>query len=237
MQGGWMALRGSLAEINIWDLVHLLRASAGSGELIVAGLEAEARLHFDDGKVVAAASRHVEGREVLEAVFRWRDGEFEFRRVAEPLPNPDARLDEALVALEERYRGAHGGDNGGDPRGPRLAPLQLDDPRGQQLAWFVESQPLIEHACLIDAEGGIRAQSSTNLIPINDVRALAMALACHVGKYPRPNLRRMILEDERGIVVLTHLPDGSGLLLIADPKATVGAVCSAATRFLAGLEG
>lgn len=232
-----MALRGSLAEINIWDLLHLLRASGGTGELFVAGLEDEARLHFEDGKVVAAASRHVEGREVLDAILGWRDGEFEFRRVAEPLPNPDAQLDDALVALGERYRGGPGGGERSDPRGPRLAPLQLDDPRGQQLAWFVESQPLIEHACLIDPEGGIRAQSSTNLIPINDIRALAMAVACHVEKYPRPNLRRMILEDDRGIVVLSQLPDGTGLILIADPKATIGAVCSAATRFIAGLEG
>ncbi|MGV8039680.1 MAG: DUF4388 domain-containing protein [Thermoanaerobaculaceae bacterium] len=231
-----MALRGSLAEINIWDLVHLLRASGGSGELIVAGLEAEARLQFDDGKLVGASTRHVEGREVLEAVLLWGDGEFEFRRLPEPVSNADASLDTVLAELEEAHRGVHGGGNGNAPRTPRLAPLHLDDPRGQQLGWFVESQPLIEHACLIDTDGGIRAQSSTNLIPINDIRALAMAVACHVEKYPRPNLRRMTLEDERGIVVLTTLPDGSGLLVVADPKATVGAVCAAANRFVAGLE-
>lgn len=232
-----MALRGSLAEINIWDLVHLLRASGGTGELFVAGLEAEARLHFDDGKLVAAASRHLEGREVLEAVLRWGDGEFEFRRIAEPVPNADVDLDAALVEMDDAHRSIDGRGNGSDAGAPRLAPMQLDDPRGQQLAWFVESQPLIEHACLIDPSGGIRAQSSTNLIPINDIRALAMAVACHIEKYPRPNLRRMILEDDRGIVVLSQLSDGTGLLLIADPKATAGAVCSAATRFVAGLEG
>lgn len=231
-----MALRGSLAEINIWDLVHLLRASGGTGELFVAGLEADARLLFEAGKLVAAASRQVEGREVLEAVLRWREGEFEFRRVTEPALAVDASLEPALLELGpwQRHRG---GGNGGAPRPPGLAPVRLDDPRGQQLAWFVETQPLIEHACLIDADGTIRAQSSTNLISTNDIRALVTAVAGRVGEYPRPNLRRMILEDERGIVVLSRLSDGSSLLLVADPKATLGAVCAAATRLLAGLEG
>lgn len=233
-----MALRGSLAEINMLDLVRLLRASRGTGELVVAGLEDDARLLFVDGKLVSAASRQVEGREAVEGVLRWRDGEFEFRHQVEPpRPSADTGLDAVLVELEETHRGASSGGNGSASQPSNVAPDQLADPRVQQLAWFVESQPLIEHACLIDREGGIRGQSSTNLVPLDEIRKLAEALACYVGKYPRSDLRRMIIEDGRGIVVLSRLSDSSALVLVADARAAVGAVSAAATRLVARLEG
>lgn len=231
-----MALRGSLAEVNMWDLLHLLRASGGTGELVVAGLDADARLHLVEGKLVAAASRADEGRVVLQSILGWNDGEFEFRRVTEPPLDPDPELDAALLTLSAAHFHSKLADNGHDPKARPLAPLQLDDPRAQHLAWFVESQPFIEHACIIDPDGSIRAQSSTNLIPLNDVRALVQNLAHHSSLHPRPGLRRVIVEDERGVMVLTHLADGSSLLLMSDPKTTTGALCAAATRFITGLE-
>ncbi|HPC83480.1 MAG TPA: DUF4388 domain-containing protein [Thermoanaerobaculaceae bacterium] len=232
-----MPLRGSLAEINVWDLLHLLRTSGGTGELIVATLDMDARLHFDDGKLVAAASRYGEGSEVLRAVLAWQDGEFEFRRVTEPPLRPDPGLDATLLTMAVAASRPWFGDNGRDRHPRPLAQVRLDDPRGQDLAWFVESHPFLEHACLLDAEGHIRAQSSTNIVRAEEVRALATILASHSRDYPRPRPRRLIVEDEAGIVVLTRLTDDSTLLLLADAKTTAGAVCSAASRFVARLEG
>jgi predicted regulator of Ras-like GTPase activity (Roadblock/LC7/MglB family) len=190
-----------------------------------------------DGKLVAAASRADEGQVVLDSVLNWGDGEFEFRRVTEPPLDPDPALDGTLLTMSAAHFRSQRADNGRDPLARPLAPLQLDDSRAQQLAWFVESHPFIEHACIIDSDGGIRAQSSTNLIPINEVRALVQNLAHHSTQHPRPGLRRVIVEDERGILVLTRLTDGSSLMLMADPKTTTGALCAAATRFITGLEG
>lgn len=232
-----MTLRGSLAEVNMWDLVNLLRASGSTGELIVAGLEADARLHLVDGKLVAAASRAEEGAGVLQSIMSWHEGEFEFRRVTDPPLQPDPELDTALLAMSAAHPRSRLGDNGHDRKARSLAPVQLDDPRAQQLSWFVESQPYIEHACIFDSGGTIRAQSSTNLIPESEVRSLVQNLAQHRSLYPRPGLRRVILEDERGIVVMARLGDGSSLLLLADPKTTTGALCAAATRLVATLEG
>lgn len=232
-----MQLRGNLKAVRVWDLLHLLRSSCSTGELVVASPDADARLCIENGKLTAAVSREAMGCEVLEEILNWREGEFEFRAVTDSLGDPDPDLDDQLVAMGAPPSDPLVAEDTKEHNLPNLAPMKLDDPRGRPLAELVESYPFIEHACLVDTEGAIRGQSATNMIPSEDIRSLVAAVGYRNGSYPRPKLRRQIIEDERGIVVFARLKDGSGLLLVAGGTATAGAVCSAATRFVAELEG
>jgi hypothetical protein len=231
-----MALCGSLAEIKVCDLLQLLRASGGSGELVLAGVDADARLFFSAGRLVGATSRQREGVDLLTTVLGWSEGEFEFRRADDVPHNGDGRLDEAFLGMVAVVNCGSGETNGTVSGQYPMASLALDDPRASKLVQFVQSHPFVEHACLLDPSGSIRAQSATNILPINQVRTLAAAVINLCISHPRPDLRRLIIEDDQGVVVFARLSDGTGLMLVADGRTPVGAVSTAVSRLVGSLE-
>lgn len=231
-----MALRGSLEDIQVRDLLEVLRLGSRTGELVVAGLDTDARLYFQDGKLVEAVGHGRSGVAVLTETLSWRDGEFEFRPEAEPPAHSDPELQSA-VARVLAFPAGHG-LLPLPPVEPSPAPADdpATDPRSELLSAFVKNVPLAEFAGILDATGVIQAQSGSSLHPIAVMRSLGAAANAFRHAHCRPELRRMLIEDDKGTIAITRLADGSLLMVVADGGAGLGNVSAAVSKLVHQLE-
>jgi len=230
-----MAWRGSLEDIRVRDLLQVLRTGGRTGELVVAGLEADARLYFQDGALVEAVGGGRSGVGVLTDTLSWNNGEFEFRPEAEAPSRPDLELQSAVARVL-----AFPGTLTVVPSAADLTPTSgaptTSDSRCAPLSAFVATVPFAEYACIQDATGVIRAQSGSSLHPMAQMCALAAAVNAFRLAHPRPELHRMLVEDDRGVVAVTRLGDGSMLMVVADGDAGLGNESAAVTKLAHQLE-
>jgi hypothetical protein len=231
-----MALRGSLEDIQVRDLLEVLRLGSRTGELVVAGLDTDARLYFQDGKLVEAVGHGRSGVAVLTETLSWRDGEFEFRPEAEPPVHSDPELQSAVARVLAFPSGP--GLLALPPVEPMLAPATAASAAAQAevLSAFVTGVSLAEFACILDATGVIQAQSGSSLHPIAEMRALGAAANAFRHAHCRPELRRMLVEDDKGTAVVTRMADGSLLMVVADGRAGLGNVSAAVSKLAHQLE-
>ncbi|MFS8067867.1 MAG: response regulator, partial [Byssovorax sp.] len=86
--GGRTRFSGSIADMNVVDLLQTFEVSRKSGIVHLTNGESAADIFFRDGKVVDAALGRLGGEEAVYRALIWNDGEFEveFTKVE----NPDA---------------------------------------------------------------------------------------------------------------------------------------------------
>ncbi len=72
---------------------------------------------------------------------------------------------------------------------------------------------------------------------VEGLEPLRLALCDLLADYPRPDLRRVLLEDEQGTVIACRLDPRRSLLVAAGRQANVGSVSVAADRLLPRLRG
>lgn len=76
-------LSGSLADVNLFDIVQIIENSRLTGVLAVTSAEATGEIHFDEGLVVGAKSGHDFGRKALSLFAGAADGTFEFEKTTQ----------------------------------------------------------------------------------------------------------------------------------------------------------
>ncbi|HEY3134656.1 MAG TPA: DUF4388 domain-containing protein [Blastocatellia bacterium] len=76
-------LSGSLADVNLFDIVQIIENSRLTGVLAVTSSEAIGEIHFDEGLVVGAKSGHDFGRKALSLFAGAADGSFEFEKTSQ----------------------------------------------------------------------------------------------------------------------------------------------------------
>ena len=76
-------LSGSLADVNLFDIVQIIENSRLTGVLAVTSSEATGEIHFDEGLVVGAKSGHDFGRKALSLFAGAADGSFEFEKTSQ----------------------------------------------------------------------------------------------------------------------------------------------------------
>ncbi len=74
-----MALYGTLEDIHIVDLIQFPKNGRKTGELRIAGPDAEAHLFYDEGQLRHAQLGAREGLDALVECIEWTHGDFEFR--------------------------------------------------------------------------------------------------------------------------------------------------------------
>jgi hypothetical protein len=236
-EGVIVALRGSLEDMRVRDLLEVLRLGNRTGELIVAGMDADARLFFQDGKLVEAVGSGNSGVGVLTEMLSWKDGEFEFRPEAVSPAHHDPELQSAVARVLAFPAGQ--GPVAVQPLPEAPAPVEPPptpvvtveaDPRCELLSAFMAGTPFAEYACILDESGMACRQSGSSLHPLAQMSALAAAVHELWRAHPRPELQRVLLEDERGIVVVNRLANRSRLVIVADRGAGLGTVSTAASR-------
>jgi hypothetical protein len=230
-----MALKGTLKDMAIVDLIQFPHSGRKTGHLIISGTDGEARLSYENGSLVHATLGGASGMDALVRVVDWDEGTFEFVPDAEP----EARTieldlhravmqalklhDELKREEEQRAKEASGQEKG-------------DEALTIRLSEFVGSNDFALHACVLDSGGKIRASVDGPDGPPEGIEKLRPALHSLVRAHPRGALRRILLEDDLGTVTLVGLRDKGSLIAVAGKGASLGAVSMSVGRLAAGLE-
>jgi hypothetical protein len=215
-------LTGSLTDLAIDDVVRIPAASGKTGELLIATMDRDARLFYVEGKLIHLTLGDTEGRLVLDEVVRWREGEFEFRPdVLTEHATFDGDLERELrLAIEQARELA---DIEGDTE-------SVDDRVRTALHRFLADTEFAIHACLLHPDDSMDVCGAERMAVPKWMAELRASLLQMVATYPRQKLRRIMLDDDDGTLVVTRLDDNTALLVIAKKGATLGAVTVATEK-------
>ena len=224
-----MALRGTLSDIGIVDLIQFPHAGRRTGELIITADDQEGRLYYDKGSLVHATLGNAEGVEALALMVDWTQGSFEFlsdtepgrrtlemdlhRAVMQALKLHDERKEEERLKLEASANSA-----------------SHDGVLCSQLEQFVSSTDFVSHASVVSSDGSLTAAADGPEGPPEGIDHLHAALQALCQSYSRGNLHKVFLLDEHGTVVLHRLPGGGSLVAVARKEASLGAVSMSVAR-------
>lgn len=219
-----MALRGSLADLNIVELVQVPAAGRKTGELFIAGLDGIAHLYFADGKLVHVETDELSGQDALVEVVGWTEGEFEFRPGVEPERRSfEMDVHKALMlALKQR-----------DERKLAETSPPIDHSQlGELLRAFLASTDFIQFCCVLNSDGSTVRCDTRQAVDPPWLAGLRSSVGALLEGYPRKGLQRVLFEDADGTVIVSRLADGSALVAVAERDARLGAVSVAVERFM-----
>src|SRR5512145_2823865 len=155
-----MALKGSLSDIAIVDLVQFAHSGRKSGELVLTTPTETAHLFYDHGQLVHARLGTLEGLQVLVEVFGWVEAEFSFGEGRQPqarsihLDLPRAVM-AALKMRDDRVAASRSSPSERSAADPQALQLAL----AAAVARFVAGTPNTQYACVFDAKGETLAES------------------------------------------------------------------------------
>jgi hypothetical protein len=229
-----MALRGTLAELGIVDLIQFPHSGRKSGKLMIKANGQEAKLYYDQGALVHVMLGELTGMDALVRVIDWQEGAFEF--VSDEMATETSierdlhrtlmtalKLHDEIKAEDERRKGAKAG--GG-----------ADEAVKARLEQFMGSNDFTAHAEVLGVDGAIRGQASGKDGYPQGMDALRTSVMELDKAYPRPNLARIIIEDDLGTVVMVRLSDGGRLLVVARRGVSMGAISIGVGRLAAAFE-
>ncbi len=239
-----MALKGTLADLGIVDLVQFPFAGRKTGELIVDSGSRQAKLYYRDGELVDADAGGNSGAEVLVDVFDWEEGEFEFRPgveasrvtieedlhrvVMKALKERDERRMEEQRRREEEEARKREAEALMEAQG-------LNADMCRQLGELLSKQSTLVHASVMAFNGDVIAEHSVKEQDLDGIELVRMALHGLRKEFPRTALSRILVEDEEGTSVALALSDGRLLIALAAPNTSLGAVSMASSKLAAML--
>ena len=101
---------------------------------------------------------------------------------------------------------------------------------------LVDKGPAVLQAVVIAEDGTISASVLASGCSPPKSDALQNLLQDLTTAYPRPPLKRMIMEDAQGTVVAAPIDAGRLLLVVTEPNARLGSVFLNVERFVKGRE-
>lgn len=225
-----MALRGSLKDLTIVDLIQLPTSGHKSGELFIAGPVSQANLYYVKGKLVHATAGKLIDVQALVELVGWSEGEFEFRL---DVPPPKVTIDMDLHRLlmrvlkirdEQKEAENHKAvvaktGPGGDPA---LLRAKLEKFLG--LNAFILYAGIQTQSAMICEVGSPRVKNKEEFLRVGE------SFRAFFQNYPRTGLRRMLLEDSLGTVMVTVLEQDFRLIVVADKEASLGTVTMSVGR-------
>lgn len=229
-----MALKGTLADLGIVDLIQFPHSGRKTGELTITSNERSATLFYDKGAIVHAVLDDFVGIDALVRVIGWTEGTFEFE--ADKTSNErtiELDLHRALMQalklhdemkMEEERRKAQE-----QTQQPEESTLSI------RLAELLAANEFVVSLAVLSPAGEVKGTANAKEGPPPGTDQLYPLLHGLVQSYPREKLNRVILEDGTGTVVLVRLSDGGCLVLVAKKEAPLGAVSVAASRMAGNL--
>ena len=231
-----MALKGTLDDMAIIELIQFPHAGRKTGHLRISGDQGEATLYYEGGSLVHATLGNASGMEALVRVVDWQEGMFEFVPDAAPeVKSIDLDLHRAVMQalklhdelkMEEEKRRSQ--SDSVQDRG--------EDALAAKLSEFLDANDFALHASVLDPGGKLRAFADRSDVAPDGIEELRTTLHEVVQSHPRGALGRILLEDDVGTVALVRLPDGGSLIAVAGKEASLGAVSMSVGRLAAGLE-
>lgn len=231
-----MALSGTLSDLGIVDLIQFPSAGHKTGELIVSGVEEEARLYFAKGNLQHISIGQLQGMDALVEVISWDKGEFEFRvGVEQKEKSLNIDLHQALMfALKTRDEKA-----AMDKRKPTDGNNKNDWKQGlkHQFQEYLSANPYFQGICLLAEDGNAIVEIVKREAFQNEIEKIKKFICQIKENYPRSGFSRMLLDGDAGIVCSTCLPDKTIVLIVTSKEASLGAVSVNASKLTALIEG
>lgn len=211
------------------ELLQFPQAGRKTGELVVTSSGQEARIYYAKGKLVHAAMGTAKGAAVLVPVVDWTDGSFEFNSdVAAPATTIDVDVQRAVMeAVRLRDEAKEAARKAPPPAAP-----PANDKAQTTIKGFVSATPWAVRVSLTDGGGVVLADAAGEGTADLAVEPLLTA----VRAWPRPGFRRVLIEDDAGILVAIRLAAGTHLFVAAAKGSTLGVVTAGAAKLAASLE-
>ena len=215
-----MALNGTLEELAVLDVIQFANQAHLTGCLVLRRSHEQAELFYRKGGLVHARQGTLTGIDVLVDLVDWSKGEFEFRTGLDT-PEETIRMDlhravmHALKRRDERKQE----EQRVAAETARPAPPSLE----QQLQRLIAPLDFIQHAALFNGEGVLGTTHRNGAQP-EDLAPLCAGLWAFIGSHPRGELKKAILDDARGTVVVSLAAPGYWLVVIPVRGVTLGAI-------------
>jgi len=239
-----MALKGTLHDITVIDLLQFPNAGRKTGELSVKTDSRQALVHYVEGSIVDAALGDHRGFEAIVALVDWEQGDFAFEIGA---PHDERTIDEDLHRLvmkalkvrderklaEEAARAAAEEEKREQERSIREK--GMDPAVCKRLDAWRASHGDVELVLVLDNTGAKVGESIADELTFESDRLLE-AFVNLADSYPRGRPQRVFVEDERGVVAFVPNKAGSRVVLATRGQLAMGAVLMAATKLATALE-
>lgn len=228
-----MALNGTLEELAVLDVVQFVNQAHLSGCLVLTSGSKEAELFYRKGGLVHARLGDTSGPEVLVLVVDWTSGNFSFNPGVVP-SEESIRMDfhravmYALKTRDERKLET----KKREAEMARQREAQADPDR--QLAEAASSFDFVHHAFVFDASGMLA--SATRKGASEDLTLLCQTMIELTRGYARGRLRRAVIDDEKGTILVSSLPKNRWLVVEPERGIALGAVMVGMGRLVAMLE-
>jgi predicted regulator of Ras-like GTPase activity (Roadblock/LC7/MglB family) len=238
-----MALQGTLDDFSIVELLQFPYAGRKTGRLAItsqggSGPEATATLFYRQGKLIHATLGSVEGNEVLVQIVDWEKGEFRFHPDEEsPAASIELDLHRLLMmALKTRD------ERRWMEQQQREAGRALSAPAAEggallkglkSLAGRVKS---LVYLCVLTSDGQLAAEWEPRGTFGGRERMRAIlteTMKSYAGA--SLHLQRVMLEDEREVIVLASIDTGRALAVAAGKGTSLGAVAVSVSRAAADM--
>jgi hypothetical protein len=225
-----MALRGSLEDVGIVDLVQIPLRGHKSGVLFIASPEDDAKLYYDAGSLVHATAGEAEGPDALILLLDWCEGEFEFRP-GNAVPERRSITTDVHQAVMQAIR-QHDEQKA---KGTAADAGKKDDIMEKKFEEFIAAFPFTSYVGAIGSDGKAFVEAVNPSHAPEEIDSLREFVSGIIAAEPRKGFRRMFIEDDQGTVVISKLGRESLLLVVVRSRATLGAASVAVTRFTASL--
>jgi hypothetical protein len=229
-----MALNGTLEELAVLDVVQFVNQAHLSGSLVLKSSSEEAELFYRKGALVHARLGDVSGVEVLVRVVDWSVGTFNFNP-GSVATEDTIRMDlhravmYALKTRDERKQEAE------KRQATEAQQVEKQASPHEVLAEAISGLDFVQQVVVFDAEGTV-ASAARKGAAAEDLTALAKTLVAFTGGYSRGRLRRAVLDDEKGTLLLSGLSRNCWVVVVAAKGVALGAVMVGMGRLVAKLE-
>lgn len=223
-----MALTGTLADMGVIDLLKLPHSTEKSGELIIAGIEEEARMYYDKGQIYHSICGDSTGMDAIIELLFFQEGEFEFRSdVSSSQQTVNTAIDELIhQALAQKEQLA-------EKRTKSSLPIQPQGPVHSELSESVRDSSsrysYIRHVALYRRDGTaiLNWDKDGPDDVFNDIIGNVMAL---LDNHPRDGLHKIYMSHGHGTAVACLLNKDVILLMDSDASSSLGMLSLASTR-------
>ena len=220
-----MALSGSLSDLNILDLIQFPITAGRTGELIVAGLGAEARLYYSDGQLCHAACDANIGMDAIAQLMSFSEGEFEFRvDVSTPEKSIHIPFKEIIGKIMTAQNNTENHTNADNEAGSGENPLLQ-----HTIADTARKHNYIEHVALFTTDAALICKWDRDK-PDASFEASIHQVVTLLKKHPREGLNRIYFSDLDGTIVATLINPETLLLMNTSSQSSLGMISVASTK-------
>jgi hypothetical protein len=229
-----MALNGTLEELAVLDVVQFVNQAHLSGSLLLKSGAEEAQLFYRKGGLVHASLGPLSGLEVLIRVVDWTSGTFSFDAGA-VTTEESIRMDlhrAVMYALKTRDERKLESEK---RQAAEALQVEKEISPDERLAEAISQLDFVQHAAVFDGDG-VLASAARNGAQGDELTPLCTSLAALTAGYARGRLRRAILDDEKGTVLVSCLPKDRWVVVVAERGVALGAVMAGMGRLVAKLD-